>query len=105
MTTRHVDRPRRTPEQRAFKARALYEARQTTAEMLRALLPDCHPADRPSIQDMIDSIDPATRYDHRWSMAELEAAVRLTEASARKDTSPVTPEEAARIKGELQDLR
>lgn len=100
-TTKRTARPRRTPEQRAAARVALGEARLTTIERLCALLPDCHPNDHPSVEDMIASI--AT--GDRWSIAELEAAVRMAERSVRKSKEPVTAEEAEHLKNELIDTR
>ncbi len=79
----------------------LEAARTRTILRLEALLPDVHPSDVASICAALGSI--AAR--ERWSSAEMEALVRKAEASTRKDKRPVTAEEAATIRAELQDQR
>lgn len=68
---------------------------------LQALLPDCHPHDQQSVQEMIDSITNGMR----WDVGEMEATCRQAERSTRKDKSPVTAEEADRLRNELFDTR
>ena len=90
-----------TPDERRERALQLVQQKAVTVKRLQALLPDCHPHDKPSVQEMIDSITNGMR----WDVGELEAACRQAERSTRKDTSPVTTEEADRLRNELFDTR
>ena len=90
-----------SPDERRERALQLVQQKAGTVRWLQALLPDCHPNDQPSVQEMIDSITNGMR----WDVGELEAACRMAEKSIRKDKSPVTAEEADRLRNELFDTR